>query len=169
MYINKANIIVHNSGTFPTKGKPTDRCYDMYARAIIPYSGSTFYDKMIVHLGVSIQPDLGWAVNVYPRSSSSKHRWILSNCIGIGENNYEGEWLAVFDYVPSLDLIYAISKNLKTMDGLKDQIIKTFPYSVGDRPVQFELVPQNHTKLIQVNQFDPRGPVKSEGFGSSGK
>lgn len=153
-----ADVEVVTGGKFPTKGKPTDRCYDLYCRKIEFLS----HWKIKVYLGVKIKPEDNYAVNVYPRSSASNHTWILSNCTGIGENNFSGEWTAVFDYIPQpIDILTMIETN-----GIKNA---PPPYNVGDRPIQFELVPQPNLILNHVPKLITNGETKTKGYGSSGK
>ncbi len=139
----KAKIKLIEGGKKPFKATPNSACLDLYAREIIMVNHLLYKVK----LGVAIEPQEGYRVALYPRSSISKTGWILANSIGIGDNDYRGEYLAYFT---------RIDKN------------KPFPYSVGDRVCQFELVPYNDIEIEYVVELSDthRG---NGGHGSSGK
>lgn len=49
-----------------------------------------------IYTGISVQPEIGWYLEIYPRSSIYKKGLILANSVGIIDNNYRGEICAFF-------------------------------------------------------------------------
>lgn len=81
----------------PTKGSKAAAAYDCYVREIIlPKEG----EKQIKYkLGFSLEVPEGYVVKLYPRSSVYKTALRLSNCVGIGDPDYRGEYMAIFDII----------------------------------------------------------------------
>ena len=100
-----------------------------------------------VYTGIAIQPEPGYFFILCPRSSTFKSGLILYNNVGIIDEEYRGEIVAVF---------------LKTSDwnGLCPQ--------VGQRIAQ--LIPQKQVRVDfeEVAQLDPSSR-NALGFGSTGK
>lgn len=134
-------------GKLPFKKHQEDACYDLFVRKI-EYIRE---DVRKVSLGVALQPQESYRVALYPRSSISKTGWVLANSVGVGDNNYTGEYSAYFNRVIP-----------------NDHSSVPFPYKVGDRCIQMELVPYNDIEFEVVDDLDEttRG---SGGFGSTGK
>ena len=148
----KSKIKIIPGGQLPVKQDPRDACHDMYARQIT----EILPGLVEVRLGVAIQPPGGYRIAIYPRSSISRSGWQLANSVGIVDNNYRGEILAVFSAKPR-------SYNL-----VRDEFVyPDFPYLVQDRVCQMELVTYGNTDWDVVDQLDDtrRG---EDGFGSTG-
>lgn len=159
-----AKIKIVEGGTAPFKKHPTDSCWDLTARKIECLSSG----KVKVYLGVKIEPPAGHDVRLYSRSSISKYNWILSNCVGIGDENYRGEYIAVFDAIPvKTDNIYNLARLGISGDTEIEIEYEDFPYEVGDRCVQMEIRKKDNVELEIVEELSvtERG---SKGFGSSG-
>lgn len=161
-----AKIKVVSGGTAPFKKNESDSCWDLIARKVEWTDDNT----VLVHLGVKIEPPPGYDVRLYPRSSFSEYDWILSNHVGIGDEDYRGEYMAVFKMLPkslNWDMIikdahfdeYEVIEFFGTSD---------FPYKVGDRCIQMEIRKKDPVILEIVNELSEteRG---TGGFGSTGK
>tara|TARA_B100000497_G_C7689441_1_gene418699 strand:- start:95 stop:553 length:459 start_codon:yes stop_codon:yes gene_type:complete len=149
----KSKIKIIPGGQLPVKQDPRDACHDMYARQITEIQPGL----VEVRLGVAIQPPGGYRIAIYPRSSISRSGWQLANSVGIVDNNYRGEILAVFSAKPmALDEC-----------GLDTFLYPDFPYQVQDRVCQMELVTYGSTDWEVVDQLDDTRRGEG-GFGSTG-
>ncbi len=112
---------------------------DLYARLVVEEK-----DLITVHLGVCVQPSPGYYAEIYPRSSVTKRGLIMCNSVGIIDNGYTGELIAVF---------YKTSPEARV--------------EVGDRIAQIIVRRMMSVVWKQVPSFDEteRG---SGGFGSTG-
>lgn len=156
----KCNIKVIEGGTFPSKKHNEDACFDLTARKIEKVNDQLYK----VYLGVALQPQEGYRIALYPRSGISKTGWMLANSVGVGDNNYTGEYIAYFTSVTSHEPVHVghdDQGNPVFMEG------QPFPYKEGDRCIQMELVPYYQIKFNQVDELEStdRG---GGGFGSTG-
>lgn len=163
----KCKVVVLEGGFPPEKKHPNDACYDLRAREVNQISPWLYEVK----LGVALQPQEGYRVALYPRSSISKTGWMLANCVGVGDNNYAGEYMAYFVPVAEPKQITVTTSgpnNEVYYNTTEFQNEHPFPYKVGDRCVQMELVPYHDIEFEQVSvlRSTERG---SGGFGSTGK
>lgn len=107
-------------------------------------------DMVFVDLGFAAKFYDGYGAKIYPRSSTFKKTGlILSNSIGVIDNNYSGNddyWGAMF---------YA-TRDVKVEKGV--------------RLLQFEIVETMHKKFgkISFNETDQLDDVNRGGFGSTG-
>lgn len=143
----KAKIKLIEGGKVPVKGSEKASCYDLFAREILVGSNS-----IEVSLGVAIEPPEGYDVRLYPRSSLAKTGWVLANSIGIGDEDFVGEYKAVFR---------SIGTNPLSTEPVS-------PYKVGDRCIQMEIVKKDQVDFEIVDELSQtkRG---NGGFGSTGK
>lgn len=156
----KCDVKVIEGGKLPVKQHYEDACFDMFAREI-EFITSTLVK---VKLGVALQPELGWRVALYPRSSVSKTGWMLANGVGVGDRGYTGEYCAYFNLVQPQDK-ELVQRNENQLI-FKDKY--PFPYKEGDRCLQMELVPYNYVVLNEVKELQPTSRGEG-GFGSTGK
>jgi len=142
----KAKIKLIEDGKAPVKGSEKASCYDLFAREILVGS-----DSIVVSLGIAIQPPPGYDVRLYPRGSLAKTGWVLANSIGIGDEDFTGEYKAVF-------------RRLETRHSSEMAIP---PYKVGDRCLQMEIVKKDQVGFEIVDELSEteRG---HGGFGSTG-
>lgn len=130
---------IRENAIMPNRSKFGDAGFDITASYIEETD-----TQIKVYTGLAIQPDLGWYCLVYPRSSISKKGLFLSNSVGIIDNQYTGEIIAIFNKTNNLAKI-----------------------EIGERIIQ--LVPQ---KLILVNFEEVDSLIETDrgtgGFGSTG-
>ena len=135
---------LHHNFIMPAKSTDKAGAFDIY----MPTPGSIFGTKpVMVGLGFSTAIPEGYAAFILPRSSTgAKHGVELNNSLGLIDSDYRGEWKAA----------------LRTKSG------DNFSWDVGDRILQFIVVPVADITLQLVDELDTteRG---IEGFGSSGK
>lgn len=125
--------------------------------AHIEYGEGANYDEVIVYLGLAMQPPPGYMIRFSPRSSFTKHRWILQNSPTLGDADFTGEYRLRFRGLLELD---------KTPDGEYVNGMEPFPYKVGDRVAQMwleEIIPIEFEEGELENLTDRVG-----GFGSTG-
>lgn len=135
-------VKVLEGGKMPTKAHDTDSGFDLY---VAGYEFSPYSNIITVFTGITVQLDEGWYCEVVPRSSITKRGMVLMNSVGIIDNSYRGEIIAVFKYfdkIPNLE--------------------------IGERVVQLLVKRNPKVKVQQVAALSEtqRG---SGGFGSSGK
>ena len=135
---------IHEHAKLPTKGSLDAACFDVYAASVKIERPN----KMIVGLGFSTEIPAGYKGILVPRSSISKHNWVLANSIGIIDADYRGEWMAVFRC-------------------LGDMIHHPLPFGVGDRCAQIYF-----EKILDVAFVETEDLSETErgegGFGSTG-
>lgn len=119
----KVEIKLSEGGTLPKKGEPNAMCYDCYALNV----EKTDEGKISCDLGFSAKPPEGYGIRLIPRSNLTKHFWCMNNSIGIGDENYKGNYLAIFTPIPKPQGFHG--GHFNTM----------FPYREGDRVCQMEI------------------------------
>lgn len=144
--MDTASIPVKIKKLFPDAKVPTsdnegNAGYDIYVHRIEDCG-----NYLKVYSGIAIEPEVGIYMMLVPRSSAHKLGLTLYNNLGIIDNSYRGEIIALF---------------LKTED------FKVLP-EIGSRLAQ--LIPQKQSwlkieEVIELSNTD-RG---SGGFGSTGK
>jgi len=77
------------NAVLPSKVRQSDSGYDITIIDIVKDMG----DTKLYGTGIKVQPDYGWYFDLVPRSSISKTGYILSNNIGIIDQEYVGEIL----------------------------------------------------------------------------
>lgn len=145
--MKKAKVKLIEGGKPPVKGSEKASCWDLFAREV-EFKGGCVQ----VYLGVSIEPPEGYDVRLYPRSSISKTGWILANSVGIGDEDYRGEYRAIFYDVSNF---YDYRKDL-------------FPYEVGDRCIQMEFKKKDEVEIEIVDELSETKRGEG-GFGSTGR
>lgn len=125
----------------PTRVHEDDAAYDVVAT-----SKEDLGDGRIKYgLGFALQLPPMSKLHLRPRSSIHKTGLILSNCIGLGDEGYRGEYMAIFYHViPSLPA-----------------------YEVGDRILQIECETRNNLNFELVDELT-NTTRNTGGFGSTG-
>jgi len=102
-------------------------------------------DKIKVYTGISIEPEIGWYIEMYPRSSIYKKNLLLSNSVGIIDNGYRGELMCIFQKLPG-----------------------SLPIEIGEKIAQ--LIPKKYTLVNFIESTELNDTQRSDGgFGSTGK
>jgi len=127
----------------PQKNKLGDVGYDLFVHKV---EDCGTYIK--VYSGISIQPTIGFYLQMYPRSSIYKRNLFLANSVGICDNLYTGEYMGIF-------------YKTKDYDPEKDIFIK------GERFAQVVVAKYELVEIEEVNSLW-EGGRGSLGFGSSG-
>lgn len=125
----------------PTQKYNTDVGYDIYV-----YSVEDCGNYLKINTGISVQPEVGYNLELVPRSSAHKEGLVLYNSLGILEQTYTG---------PIIGILY------KTKDYLKVP-------KKGDRLLQLIVRKQFSAEFVEVEDLalTARG---SGGLGSTGK
>lgn len=131
---------VRDNSAPPFRAKLGDGGYDLSAAKI-----EDLGHQIKVYTGIACEPDFGWVLLALPRSSIVKQGFRLSNSVGLIDNQYRGEIMAIFDK--------------------KDPNAKI---EVGDRVIQ--LVPLR-IPFIQIEEVTELSESErgTGGFGSSGR
>lgn len=139
MYIQS----LHHAFIMPTKATDKAGAFDVF----MPVRGTATGESQMVGLGFAAAVPPGHIGLLLPRSSTgAKHGVELNNTCGVIDSDYRGEWKAA----------------IRTKSG------KSFDWEVGERILQFMIVPIADVSLELVDSLDEtsRG---TGGFGSTGK
>jgi dUTP pyrophosphatase len=133
--------LLHPEAKIPVRFNETDACYDVYATSIAHIG----HDRYEYGLGFSLELPPNTQLDLRSRSSIYKTGMILSNSIGTGDEDYRGEYKAIFYH-----LIQSLPK-----------------YEVGDRILQIQLRSREDVKFIPSLEL---GETKrgDGGYGSTG-
>ena len=127
----------------PTKASDKAGAFDIY----MPQAGEAKGDNQLIGLGFAAAVPDGHVALLLPRSSAgAKHGVELNNTCGVIDADYRGEWKAA----------------IKTKSGIP------FSWNMGDRVLQFLVVPIANVTLNQVDSLDETARGEG-GFGSTGK
>lgn len=111
-------------------------------------------DLVVVRLGLAMQPEEGYRLMFSPRSSFTKHNWVLQNSPALGDADYLGEYMLKFRAIPLVsDIIGSLS-------------YEDFPYDVGDRCAQMYLERIIYPNFVEVEEFENHTD-RVGGFGST--
>lgn len=128
----------------PVKGSLEAACFDAYANSITFKNGKAIYG-----LGFATEIPKGYRGVIVPRSSLSKHPWVMANSIGIIDSDYRGEWMMV-------------------LAPLTGQLTETaLPYGVGERCCQIYFEPVLDVEFMQTKDLE-KSERGTGGFGSTG-
>lgn len=134
---------LHPAFIMPTKASDKAGAFDIY----MPVAGEAKGESQLIGLGFAAAVPDGHVALLLPRSSAgAKHGVELNNTCGVIDADYRGEWKAA----------------IKTKSGLP------FSWNMGDRVLQFLVVPIANVALNQVDSLDETARGVG-GFGSTGK
>ena len=115
-------------------------------------TGDNQFKKTIYYFNIASEFPSNYVALIFPRSSIHKTDLRLSNCVGIIDSNYRGEWRAVFDRIDGLQIT-----------GTQANII---PLNQAVAQVLFVELPQVNIELVDSLSDSKRG---EGGFGSTNK
>ena len=141
----------------PTRAHDTDTGYDLYADRV-EYTDCP--PQIKVHTGIAVQPEPGYYVEVYPRSSVHKKYLQLANSVAIIDESYTGEIILNFNLVPSGEVLF--------YDTYKVGYSTESDVKVGEKIAQMVVRKRIDADFIEVSYLD--NTVRGDGgFGSTGK
>lgn len=137
----------------PTRAHPTDTGYDLFVDRV---EFGLHNNQLVVYTGIAVQPEPGYYVEIFPRSSISKKYAQLANSVGIIDESYTGEIILVFNGIPEQQL----------SDG--KLYSNHFGIAVGEKIAQMVVRQRLDADFLEVNYLD--NTVRGSGsFGSTGK
>lgn len=149
---------IHEDAVIPQKANNTDAGFDITAidDGTVDSAGFVQY-----RTGIAICPQVGYHVEIFPRSSISKYDLALANSIGLIDNGYRGEILLRFKIAsratksPMSDTVYSAQSG-----GLR-------LYKKGDKIGQIVVRKTENAEFVLVDDLEDsdRG---AGGFGSTG-
>ena len=144
----------------PTRTYSTDTGYDIYADSVEYISSPP---QIKVYTGIAVQPEPGYYVEIYPRSSLAKKFVQLANSVGIIDETYTGQIIIVFNKIPSS--VNRLDMNLGNR-GLNYPAVASV--EVGEKIAQMVVRKRIDAEFTKVDALDKtlRG---AGGFGSTGK
>lgn len=135
--------LLNDKAKMPFKTHESDACWDVVATS----KKHLNEDGTVIEYGLGLAMELpkGTQLDLRARSSIHKTGLILTNCIGTGDEEYRGEYKAVFYHV-----------------------IPHLPeYQVGEKILQIQLVERADVKFHEVNEL--KNTIRGQGgFGSTG-
>lgn len=138
MLIIKTKKLSKNA-VMPQRMNVGDACFDLVATSM-----RKDYEHGVVVFGTGLAFELpeGYAMFIYPRSSSYKHYALMANCVGVVDSGYRGEVHVVF----------------RGFDC---------DYEVGDRVAQAVIMPIPCVEYVEAEELSEseRG---ANGIGSTG-
>lgn len=142
----------------PTRANLSDAGYD-----IVAIDDGTVDEQGFIQYrtGLSVCPDVGYHIEIFPRSSISKYSLALANSIGLVDNGYRGEILVRFK--PTMSFV----QNAVSVEAyvVYPKISKV--YKKGDKIAQLVIRKTEDADFVIVDEL-----VSSErgvgGFGSTG-
>ncbi len=144
---------LHPDAQLPKRAKVGDAGYDIIALndGVWDKTNSIFIQY---ETGLAIEPEIGYHVEIFPRSSISRTDLILANCIGLVDNGYRGELLIRF-------------KPTSIPETKEDWHNGMMLYKKGDKIAQLVIRKTTEAEIEEVLELSEtdRG---SGGFGSSG-
>ena len=149
---------LHPDAKIPTRAKPGDAGWDIYA-CDEPSIGGSF--KLLKYpTGIAIEIPDGYYGQIVPRSSIYKTHLRLTNNVGIIDSGYRGEISFLFDY---------IGPDIGDMENSQFELLMESGklYRAGDRIGQLIVLPYQTLEFKEVKELSEsvRG---TGGFGSSG-
>lgn len=142
----KVKLLAENA-VLPQKAHESDAGYDLVATSKVVDREKR---QITYGFGLAIQLPKGSVGLIFPRSSVRKTDLALSNCVGVLDENFQGEIQATFTMLN--EDVPTKSKN---------------HYKVGERIAQLVVVDLKQMEVTQVEDFDEVSE-RSGGFGSSG-
>ena len=104
-------------------------------------------DRALIPTGLTMRPEAGYCVKLYPRSGLSTKRGLtLANCVGIGDEDYSGEYCV------------AIANNSGVAQSIAD----------GERIAQMMVGRVEPVDLVECDELPEVVSGRSGGFGSTG-
>ena len=128
----------------PSKNFASDEGYDLWLISIDKQINSS---TIRFETGIRVQPELGYHIEILPRSSLSNSGWMLSNSVGLIDASYSGT------------LKVCLTKVCSDAQDI------TLPF----KAVQMVLRKSNHFDVEEVEKFDRETIRGSGGFGSTDK
>lgn len=108
------------------------------------------YDNLVYGTGLAFEIPEGYVGLVFPRSSCSSKKLIMSNCVGVIDSGYRGEVTLKF-------------KPTTTNLNYKKDI-----YELGDRIGQIIIIPYPKIEFVEVEELSSTERGEG-GYGSTGK
>lgn len=159
----------------PFRANPNDAGLDLYAHSV-KLSGNVIK----VGTGISIEPDPGYTVLAFPRSSIYKLGISLSNSVGVIDEGYRGEIMAMF-YLPGYRYYEEVHSEKDGPHGVYQREYRTCGLTppnineverlidnlIGTRICQLVVIPTIIPNIIKSEELSHSKRGKG-GFGSSG-
>lgn len=121
-------------------------------------------NNVVYHTGLAVEIPKGYAGFMFPRSSNDKKQLSLSNCVGIVDSGYRGEF--TFKYRQTFDTFKEINtESACFMIPFHD---RNKEYEIGDKVGQMVIMPYPHIEPEWADDLSEteRG---DGGYGSTGK
>jgi dUTPase len=165
----KINIITtRDTAVIPKRSTDFAGGWDITAAKIEKVNDNLY----IVYTGLKMQPPSNYKITLVPRSSFTNTNWVLQNSPGLGDSDYQGEYLFKFRAIPTnIKSVWNEEKNKDSYVSFLETKLTydDFPYNVGDRIGQMYLEEVVSIEFELVDNFDNVTERNEAGFGSSGK
>lgn len=147
-----------NEAVIPTRANESDAGYD-----IVAIDDGTVDEMGFIQYrtGLSVCPDVGYHIELFPRSSISKYSLALANSIGLVDNGYRGEILVRFK--PTMSFV----QNAVSVEAYVVYPKITKFYKKGDKIAQLVIRKTENAQFVEVQDLE-RSDRNAGGFGSTG-
>jgi dUTP pyrophosphatase len=158
---------VREDAKLPVQEHPGDS-FDLFSAVDI-----TVDDKpTVIKLGLAFDIPEGYQIHIVPRSSLPlKKGLFVANSFGKIDTGYKDEVGLIVTKINEVEFeIPDLSEDKTVMYGTKRGVFKTAPIEIkkGDKICQFDLVPIQKFKLVEVDEIDKTND-RGGGFGSTGE
>lgn len=150
------------NAVIPTKAHPTDAGFDMVATKV-----NMTDDYIEYETDIAIKLPSGYCAMLFPRSSNSNKDLVLSNSVGIVDENYVGpiKWRFKRVRKPTKLGISRI-KFLRWVYNIEIKHPELTIYNVGDKIGQMVIIPVYPVEFKEVDKL-PETDRGEGGFGST--
>jgi dUTPase len=157
---NIVKIFLKHMGKLPVKATEKSACFDVHCNRI---KQNFWQTKATVYLGFHLQLPENKKAVFYPRSSITNSNWILQNSVGIGDEDFNGEYQMRFLKVNNNNFFHNLWCKLFGTD---------FPYKLNERCGQMtvEEVEEFEFKTVETlaEILENKNYTRVGGFGSTG-
>lgn len=159
----------NKNAVIPIKSTTLAACHDLTITSIENvYNDDNEIHRVICKFGIGITPPKGFKVNLAPRSSFSKYKWVLANSPGQGDEDYTGEYMAIFNAIP-VDCYCEVEYDYyNTTNTTYHFEYEPFPYKIGDRAIQMWISEVIPIEWEEVDELPKVNSNRNGGFGSTG-
>lgn len=145
---------LHPDAVIPQKASKLAGAYDVTVTSIEHVAEN----YCICKIGLALRIPSEYKLILVPRSSLTKHNWVLGNHIGIGDADYLGEYQFRFRAIPT-----GINQKMSGFTLKYDE----FPFKEGDRIGQVFLMENIDIEFEECNNLGTTERGEG-GFGSTG-
>lgn len=148
-------IRFRENAKLPERTHDTDTGYDVFCSDVKLVTDPKGRNQLVVYTGIGVQPEPGYYIEVFPRSSICKKYAQLANSVAIIDETYTGEILLYFNGLP------------EHINNAGYPVNSSFNIKIGEKIAQLVVRKRIDAEFIEVASFDETARGFG-GFGSTG-